>query len=174
MLSPCWNTPWNRLKGKLFVCQIFVDVNFFPPGRDGVTSVIAFSQYAQYCCNTTGSSINSLARYYLERNIEKPPFRLSFVDRWPQNPGLVAAFKSLIENELKQFPAEKRDSVLLLFTAHSLPLSVNILQSYTLTIVSEPLSDTQMIADTLGFFGLEFKQKKFCFKVIASLRLRVR
>ena len=95
--------------------------------RDQPTNVIAFSQYAQYCCNTTGSSINAIAKYFLARNNNgTPPFKLSFIDRWSMNSGLVNTFKQLVEAEIDKFPPKKRNNVLLLFTAHSLPLKVNM------------------------------------------------
>lgn len=88
--------------------------------------MIAFSQYAQYCCNTTGSSINAMAKYFMAREKTTPNFKLSIIDRWSMNSGLVRAFKQLIEAEIAKFPPDKQNEVLLLFTAHSIPLRVNI------------------------------------------------
>ena len=88
--------------------------------------MIAFSQYAQYCCNTSGSSINAIAKYFQAKK-RPPPFKLSFIDRWSMNSGLVNAFKQLIETEISKFPLERQKNVLLLFSAHSIPLRVNIL-----------------------------------------------
>ena len=56
---------------------------------------------------------------------QKSSFHLSFIDRWPLNNGLINSFIELINNEIEQFPANLRDKILLLFTAHSLPLSVS-------------------------------------------------
>lgn len=92
--------------------------------RDGVRRVVVFSQYPQYSCSTTGSSLNRLARYYLDRTADSQ-VKYSFVDRWSTNPGLVEAFRQLIRAELEKFPADERDKVVLLFSAHSLPLSVS-------------------------------------------------
>lgn len=47
----------------------------------------------------------------------------SFIDRWSTNEGLIQAFKEQIEIELAKF--ENPDEVVLLFSAHSLPLSVS-------------------------------------------------
>ncbi len=41
------------------------------------------------------------------------------------NTGLVAAFKQLIEAEIGKFPHDRQSDVLLLFTAHSIPLRVS-------------------------------------------------
>ena len=48
----------------------------------------------------------------------------SVIDRWPAHPGLVEAFAQLIKEQLVHYPEEKRDDVILLFSAHSLPMSV--------------------------------------------------
>lgn len=54
---------------------------------DGVTRAVAFTQYPQYSCSTTGSSLNELYRLGKKgglRNIE-----WSVIDRWGTHPGFV-------------------------------------------------------------------------------------
>jgi ferrochelatase len=51
-------------------------------------------------------------------------FAWSLIDRWPTHPAFIEAIASKICEGLAQFPPAERDSVLLLFSAHSLPLSV--------------------------------------------------
>lgn len=46
------------------------------------------------------------------------------IDRWPTYPGLIEAFAQNIEEKLQTYPEEKRDDVVLIFSAHSLPMSV--------------------------------------------------
>lgn len=48
----------------------------------------------------------------------------SVIDRWPTHPGLIEAFAKNIEAQLATYPEEKRSSAVLLFSAHSLPMSV--------------------------------------------------
>jgi len=48
----------------------------------------------------------------------------SVIDRWPTHPGLVKAIAGNIKKCLETYPAEERHSVVLLFSAHSLPMSV--------------------------------------------------
>ena len=48
----------------------------------------------------------------------------SAIDRWPTHPGLVEAFAHNIEEQLATYPEERRANVVLLFSAHSLPMSV--------------------------------------------------
>lgn len=53
--------------------------------RDGVKRAVAFSQYPQYSCSTTGSSLNEL---YMQ-SAKEGGIEWSVIDRWPTNPGLV-------------------------------------------------------------------------------------
>lgn len=48
----------------------------------------------------------------------------SVIDRWPMHAGLVDAFVDRIRSKLSEFPEAVQKDVVLLFSAHSLPLSV--------------------------------------------------
>lgn len=102
----------------------------FGRGRGG--RAVAFTQYPQYSCSTTGSSLNELWKW--RNRIEgkeaagetgsEGSIKWSVIDRWPVHPGLVEAIAHNIEKQLVTYPPEKRSSVVLLFSAHSLPMSV--------------------------------------------------
>lgn len=93
--------------------------------RDRVKRAVAFTQYPQYSCTTTGSSLNAIYRFYKQRN--RPTNSVwSVIDRWATHPGLIQSFVETIQEELSKFPEEDRDDVVILFSAHSLPMtSVN-------------------------------------------------
>lgn len=111
----------------------------FGNGKGG--RAVAFTQYPQYSCSTTGSSLNELWKWRnrLEgkraNGVEDSTgsIQWSVIDRWPTHPGLVEAFARNIEDQLKTYPEDKRNSVVLLFSAHSLPMSVvNRGESYSI------------------------------------------
>lgn len=83
--------------------------------------VVIFSQYPQYSCATSGSSFNSIFTHYKGK---KPSSNIkwSVIDRWPTHQLLVKTFAERIKEKLKEFSDDKRKEVLLLFSAHSLPL----------------------------------------------------
>ncbi|XP_032738312.1 ferrochelatase, mitochondrial isoform X2 [Lontra canadensis] len=56
--------------------------------RDGIERAIAFTQYPQYSCSTTGSSLNAICRYYNQVG-KKPGMKWSTIDRWPTHPLLI-------------------------------------------------------------------------------------
>lgn len=86
---------------------------------DGVKRAIAFTQYPQYSCSTTGSSLNELFRKGQDTGIE-----WSVIDRWGTHPGFIDAVALNIEAALQKFPSSSRKDVVVLFSAHSLPMSV--------------------------------------------------
>lgn len=89
---------------------------------DGVQRAVAFTQYPQYSCSTTGSSLNAIFKHYQLR--KSSAMRWSVIDRWPTHEGLVKAFTENILKALKKFPEDTKDEVVILFSAHSLPMSV--------------------------------------------------
>ena len=90
---------------------------------DGVKRAIAFTQYQHFSCATTGSSLNELWRA-AGRSGMADEFRWSVIDRWPTHPAFIRAMAKTVQDGLEQFPKEERDDVLLMFSAHSLPLSI--------------------------------------------------
>ncbi|KAH9061265.1 ferrochelatase [Lactarius vividus] len=90
--------------------------------EDGVKRAIAFSQYPQYSCSTTGSSLNDL--YRKSRAGLFSGIDWSVIDRWGTHSGFVEAVAQNIESALGKFPEERRGDAVLLFSAHSLPMSV--------------------------------------------------
>ncbi|XP_066925884.1 ferrochelatase, mitochondrial-like [Clytia hemisphaerica] len=115
--------------------------------RDGIERAIAFTQYPQYSCSTTGSSLNAMYRYYNKLNV---PSKIdwSVIDRWPTHPGLIQAFAQTITDELEKFPPEVKDDVVIIFSAHSLPMSVvNRGDPYP----QEVAATVQRVMEMLGF-----------------------
>ncbi len=90
---------------------------------DGVRRAVAFTQYPQFSCSTTGSSLNELWRA-AERTGLRAAFEWSLIDRWPVHQGFIAAMAETVRDGLAQFEPQDRDRVFLLFSAHSLPLHV--------------------------------------------------
>lgn len=106
----------------------------FGRGRGG--RAVAFTQYPQYSCSTTGSSLNELWKWRnrLEGKDQDQDqartvhadgtIRWSVIDRWPVHAGLVEAIAQNIEAQLATYPPERQAAVVLIFSAHSLPMSV--------------------------------------------------
>jgi len=90
---------------------------------DGVERAVAFTQYPQFSCSTTGSSLNELWRAAARTGL-RPAFEWSVIDRWPVHPGFITAMTETVRDGLSQFDPPDRDKALILFSAHSLPLDV--------------------------------------------------
>ncbi len=90
---------------------------------DGVDRAVALTLYPQYSCTTTGSSLNELWRACRRLNLARA-FVWSVIDRWPTHPGFIDAMAENVRQGLAQYPEAERGDVLLLFSAHSLPMYV--------------------------------------------------
>jgi protoporphyrin/coproporphyrin ferrochelatase len=90
---------------------------------DGVRRAVAFTQYPQFSCSTTGSSLNELWRAAARTGLGDA-FEWSLIDRWPVHQGFIEAMTGTVREGLEQFEPSERERVLILFSAHSLPLDV--------------------------------------------------
>ncbi len=87
---------------------------------EGITKVILLPLYPQYSKTTTGSSL--LYWWMLQEAGEIPRWPTAFVYEYATHPKYVRAIGERIDEALQRFPADKRDQVHLLFSAHGTPL----------------------------------------------------
>jgi ferrochelatase len=90
--------------------------------HDGVRDVVVLTLYPQYSTATTGSSLRDLSRA-LERTGLAGKFRFSTLDRWYEHSGFLDIMASRVREALQSWPADQRSKVVVVFSAHSLPLS---------------------------------------------------
>ncbi|XP_065342996.1 ferrochelatase, mitochondrial [Cloeon dipterum] len=100
----------------------FIDDAIEAMKKDGVEHVVAFSQYPQYSCATSGSSFNAIFDYAAKNKGIAESMKWSVIDRWSTNPLLAKVFADRIRTELNQIPEDVRHDTIILFSAHSLPL----------------------------------------------------
>ena len=134
-------TEWTRKQGELVEQSLlkenvavssYIGFRYTPPYtedmikkmlEDGITEAIAFSQYPQYSCSTTGSSLNELYRQLLKLD-PTGIIKWRIIDRWYNHPLLIKSFQELISKALaKHYTEQDYEKVVVLFSAHSLPLS---------------------------------------------------
>ena len=122
----------NRLQEKrpMQTFKPYIAFRYVPPStedavkamiKDGVERCVVFSQYPQYSCSTTGSSLNQLKDVIMSHHVENK-IQWSTIDRWMDHPGLFHAIATRVRQSLEKFPSSERDLVPILFSAHSLPL----------------------------------------------------
>jgi len=120
---------------------------------DGVERAVAFSQYPQWSCTTTGSSLNELWREVRALGLESA-FRWSVIDRWPTHATFVRAVAERIEQRLPSPAPERGAAPVLLFSAHSVPLKVvNKGDPYT----AEVAATVRAVVDALRGRGVNLK-----------------
>jgi ferrochelatase len=122
----------DRISPETAPHQFYVAFRYTHPGSDdalramhadGVERAVAFTQYPQFSCSTTGSSLNELWRAAARTGL-RHAFEWSVIDRWPVHPGFIDAMTETVRDGLAQFDPADRDKALILFSAHSLPLDV--------------------------------------------------
>ena len=113
--------------------------------EDGIERAVAFSQYPHFSCTTTGSSLNHLWRESIRLGLEKK-FKWSLIDRWPTHPTFISAVARNVSIGLDRFPESERDKVIIVFSAHSVPmLTVNKGDQY----VQEVSATVSAVMDSL-------------------------
>lgn len=83
----------------------------------GAERALALPLYPQWANATTRSSLAELRRFWPR---EKP---LAEVCTWHDHAGWLDASAATVRDALQQVPAEQRDQVLVVFSAHGLPMS---------------------------------------------------
>lgn len=91
--------------------------------KDGVKHAIAFSQFPQWSCTTSGSSMNELWRNIKKYNLEDS-FKWSLIDRWFNNSGYINSVVNRIEEKLNKFDNKISSKYTIVFSAHSVPMKV--------------------------------------------------
>lgn len=94
--------------------------------NDGVDHIVVLSNYPQYSCTTTGSSLTHIWQAAAELQLKQ---RFSLIDRWNTEPLFIKAICERITERLKSFSAPEK--AVIVFSAHSLPIkTVNRGDSY--------------------------------------------
>lgn len=73
-------------------------------------------------------------------------FDVTFVERWHDRPEFIEMMAGLVRDALTQFPADVRDSVTVVFSAHSLPVRI---REWNDPYESELLDSSRRVAETL-------------------------
>lgn len=82
-------------------------------------NIILLPLYPHFSVSTTGSSFNEWDRVY-----KGDPSKVKKIITYFNHPGYVAALNANIDAGLLKFPAEVRNNVVLLFSAHGTPVSM--------------------------------------------------
>lgn len=162
---------WTKLQGELMCAELdrlspktaphipFIGFRYARPltedtllemeGREEkLDRAVAFSQYPQYSCATTGSSISAIYNFY--KGFQGSSIRRwSFICRWPTDKLLVETIALRIKDQLATYQSDhERKRAVILFSAHSLPMKqVNRGDPYP----AEVGATVQLVMEKLGW-----------------------
>ncbi len=112
--------------------RTFVAMRYWHPFADetleemeceGISRVVVVTMYPQYSTATTGSMDRELARV-LTQPRWKGRFRVTGIRSYAEEPQYLEAMADTIRRGLATYPPERRDHVVLLFSAHALPSKI--------------------------------------------------
>ena len=86
--------------------------------KDGVKRLIGVCMAPQNSRLSVGAYVNKVEEAQAESGV---PVRFTYVPSWNTHPALIQGIVANIREALGKFPADARDRVALIFTAHSLP-----------------------------------------------------
>jgi protoporphyrin/coproporphyrin ferrochelatase len=89
--------------------------------KDGIGKVVLLPLYPQYSKATTESSVKEWEKY-LELRVNGLKLETSLVESYYDFPPYIQAFVERINEGLERFPAESRENVQLVFSAHGTPM----------------------------------------------------
>jgi len=89
--------------------------------RDGIEEIFALPMTPLRSKATTGAYFDELGQACAKA---KASFKIHRVEGWHMDPGFLESVREKISITLEHFPRDEREEVHLLFTAHSLPLSL--------------------------------------------------
>ena len=89
---------------------------------EGISRVVTLTMYPHYSRATTGSSERELQRA-LARPRWRDRFEITGIASYADDPLYLDAMADTVRRAYEEFPPEKRDRVVLLFSAHGLPKS---------------------------------------------------
>jgi ferrochelatase len=90
---------------------------------DGVQRIVAICMAPHYSSMSVGAYRKRLEEALTDAELESEP-ELAFVNSWHTEPHYLAGIVQNVRETLERFPARERDQVMVIFTAHSLPVSI--------------------------------------------------
>lgn len=89
--------------------------------ESGCARVVACPLYPQYCKATTGSAFKVIRRHAKRRH---PGLPVMYIRSYHDHPFFVEALKITVEEALSQYMEFERDYVVVVFSAHSVPVGL--------------------------------------------------
>jgi ferrochelatase len=111
---------------------VYVGMRHWPPYiqdvvpqmlEDGVVRIVAICMAPHYSSMSVGAYRRRLEQALADEEPESEP-ELAFVNSWHTEPHYLAGIVQNVRATLERFPEEERDQVMVIFTAHSLPISI--------------------------------------------------
>lgn len=117
----------ENLRSKNFDVQVFTAMRYWHPLTEEIVKqinqinfdkIILLPLYPHFSISTTGSSFNEWKKFY-----KGDQSKLRYINSYFKNEKYIQAINQRIDESLTQFPAEIREDIQLVFSAHGTPQS---------------------------------------------------
>lgn len=115
--------------------------------------VILLPLYPQFSVTTTGSSFNEWKRVFPKLQIT------DYIDSYYNNPGYIKAVSERIDEALLSFPEHLRTKVILLFSAHGIPVSFIRKGDPYLKQINSTIKSIMQYRDDREYYDICFQSK---------------
>lgn len=88
--------------------------------KDGIRHLLALPLFPQFSVTTTGSCFNYLRKLLARKGLESS-LKITYVDRWFDEPLYIESMSELIRDTLTRFQEKDLRRIRLLYSAHSIP-----------------------------------------------------
>ena len=121
----------RALKADAFVVKVYVAMRYWYPSTDmawsqmiadEITDLVVLPLYPQYSLTTTQSSFNALKR--VMDGSAYTVKKVHWINHWYDHSAYLEVMGMLIRETIEKLPSEFQNTYDLLYSAHSLPLSV--------------------------------------------------
>ena len=123
-------TRLNAATGGAPTFRVFISMRYSEPGAAEVLGQIAAADirrivtltlFPHWSKATTGSSRHEFDRVLRDPRYRDLDFDIAHIEHYADDPGYLDAFTDTVQDALSHIPAERRDSTVILFSAHGLP-----------------------------------------------------
>lgn len=110
--------------------RVFISMRYSEPTAEhtlgeiaaaGIRRIVTLTLFPHWSKATTGSSRNAFDRALAQPRCQQMNFEVTHIDSYQADPGYLDAMTATVQDAFQRIPADRRDSTVILFSAHGLP-----------------------------------------------------
>jgi ferrochelatase len=120
----------NAAAGGRPTYRVFISMRYSEPTAEealgeiaaaDIRRIVTLTLFPHWSKATTGSSRNAFDRALAQPRYRSMNFDVAHIESYPDDPGYLDAMTAMVREALDRIPSDRRDSTVVLFSAHGLP-----------------------------------------------------